>query len=124
MDTWDRFGRATQASRLILTGTECVVKSRAQAMHNLQVCMDVMSANIPGFPALDYCSEDILTGAVSLWKLLETLHESVRQFMRSRSANRGRSRTRSASPSGTFIPFVRVFVNNSIYIYMCNFGIH
>lgn len=74
--------------------------SGLQAMHNLQLCIDTMAANIPGFPTLDYCAEELLSGTVSLWKLLDSLYETVRHQPRYRSAGRGRPRSRSGSPNG------------------------
>jgi hypothetical protein len=82
-------------------------------MHNVQLCMDVISANVPGFPTLDYCAEDIVSGTVSLWRLLDSLHEAVRHNMRfRRSGSRERGSTRSVSPAGgmccSAVGFLRV----------------
>jgi hypothetical protein len=78
-------------------------------MHNLQLCMDVINSNVPGFPTLDYCAEDIIAGSVSLWKLLDTLYDTVRHNMRGTSAGRGRRRARSVSPSGGKLHCFKLF---------------
>ena len=64
----------------------------AQAIHNMQLCMDYLSAHIPLFPSLDYSAEDIVSGEVSLWRLLDVVFEMCRGRGRGRGVGRGSGR--------------------------------
>eukprot|EP01032_Pedospumella_encystans_P012324 gene12324-14267_t len=97
VESYDRFGKLLSPPKLIVAGTEHNVRSKAQATHNLQLCMDFLSTTIPLFPVLDYSASDIVNGEVSLWALLSVVYELCKNKKTNNSSGGSTSSNRSGS---------------------------
>ena len=94
--SYDRFNRQLERPRSVLRGVEVAVRNRAQAVHNIGLCLEHLQ-QIPGFPCIDYCAKDIVDGKVSLWQLLSTVYDNCELARSSKAPLQDRRRARAHS---------------------------
>eukprot|EP00981_Chlorochromonas_danica_P002748 scaffold537_cov180-Ochromonas_danica.AAC.53 len=59
VDLFDDFGRLSTNRKLLLVGTDLNIRSKAQAVHNYQICLQILSKHLH-FPPSPYTAEDLV----------------------------------------------------------------
>jgi len=75
VEQYDRYGRLMSQPKLLLSGSEAVVKSKAQAIHNIQLSLQHLR-QIPNFPIIDNTAEEIYFSETLFITLLRMIQKA------------------------------------------------
>eukprot|EP01031_Cornospumella_fuschlensis_P025534 gene25534-30830_t len=69
VEQYDDFGRLSGSPKLVLNGTQTTIKSKAQAVHNMRLCLQAL-AQIHNFPHIPFGADELVENTDVLQKVV------------------------------------------------------